>query len=155
MAPIKIVGIILIVAGAAALAYGGFSYTKETHKADIGPLHVSVAEKDRDTVHRVIKLTAESIKFIQTNRDATKKIITKWMPMKDADLLEDLYRFATENYAKEGFTPEGALRAMTKQMVQSNLIDAKAAASTPVTAYYDNRYVDEVKRSGFFEQLWR
>ena len=26
---------------------------------------------------------------------------------------------------------------------------------TPVTAYYDNRYVEEVKRSGFFEQLWR
>jgi len=44
---------------------------------------------------------------------------------------------------------------MVKQMVQSNLIDAKLAASTPVTAYYDNRYVDEVKRSGFFDQLWR
>jgi hypothetical protein len=24
-----------------------------------------------------------------------------------------------------------------------------------VTAYYDNRYVEEVKRSGFFDQLWR
>jgi NitT/TauT family transport system substrate-binding protein len=115
----------------------------------------AVAEKDKETVYRVIKLTAESIKFIQTNRDATKKIITKWMPLKDADLLEDLYRFATEDYSKEGFTPEGALRSMTKQMVQSNLIDAKAAAATPVTAYYDNRYVDEVKRSGYFEQLWR
>lgn len=115
----------------------------------------SVAEKDRDMVHRVIKLTAESIKYIQTNRDGTKKIMAKWMPMKEADIAEDLYRFATENYAKEGFTPEGALRAMTKQMVASNLVEAKAAAATPVTAYYDNRYVDEVKRSGFFEQLWR
>ena len=115
----------------------------------------SVAEKDRDLVSRVIKLTAESIKYIQTNRDGTKKIMNKWMPLKDAELLEDLYRFATENYSKEGFTPEGALRAMTKQMVASNLIDAKAAAATPVTAYYDNRYVDEVKRSGFFDQLWK
>ena len=115
----------------------------------------SVAEKDRDMVHRVIKLTAESIKYIQTNRDGTKKIMAKWMPMKEADIAEGLYRFATENYAKEGFTPEGALRAMTKQMIASNLVDAKAAAVTPVTAYYDNRYVDEVKRSGFFEQLWR
>jgi len=115
----------------------------------------SVAEKDRDLVTRVIKLTAESVRYIQTNRDGTKKIINKWMPLKDAELLEDLYRFATENYSKEGFTPEGALRAMTKQMVASNLIDAKAAAATPVTAYYDNRYVDEVKRSGFFDQLFR
>lgn len=47
MAPMKIVGIVLIVAGALALAYGGFSYTKETHKAEIGPLKLSVAEKER------------------------------------------------------------------------------------------------------------
>jgi len=51
--------------------------------------------------------------------------------------------------------PEAALSAMVKQMVQSNQIDAKMAANTPLTAYYDNRYVDEVKRSGFFDQLWK
>jgi ABC-type nitrate/sulfonate/bicarbonate transport system substrate-binding protein len=115
----------------------------------------SVAEKDKDTVIRVIKLTAESIKLVQTDREFTKKVIMKWMPMKDPEMLEQVYRFATENYSKEGFVPEGALRSMTKQMVQSNLVEAKAAAATPVTAYYDNRYVEEVKRSGFFDQLWR
>src|SRR5258706_2140387 len=47
MNPMKIVGIVLIVAGAAALAYGGFSYTKETHNAEIGPLKVSVKEKEQ------------------------------------------------------------------------------------------------------------
>ena len=47
MAPIKILGIVLIVAGALALAYGGFSFTKETHKAEIGPLKFSVQEKER------------------------------------------------------------------------------------------------------------
>ena len=46
MNPLKIVAIVLIVAGAAALAYGGFSYTKETHKAEIGPLKLSVQEKE-------------------------------------------------------------------------------------------------------------
>ena len=50
MSPVKIVGIVLIVAGALALAYGGFSYTKETHKAEIGPLKFSVQEKDRVNV---------------------------------------------------------------------------------------------------------
>ncbi|MDP9128956.1 MAG: ABC transporter substrate-binding protein [Candidatus Binatota bacterium] len=115
----------------------------------------SVAEKDKDTVIKTIKGTAEAIKIIQTDREFTKMVMSKWMPMKDADLVEQSYRFATENYAKEGIVPEAALRGMVKQMVQSNLVDAKAAAATPVTAYYDNRYVDEVKRSGFFEQLWR
>ena len=50
MAPMKIVGIVLIVAGIAALAYGGFSYTKETHKAEIGPLKLSVQEKEQVNV---------------------------------------------------------------------------------------------------------
>jgi multidrug transporter EmrE-like cation transporter len=46
MTPIKIVAIVLIIAGGLALTYGGFSYTKETHKADIGPLHLTVQEKE-------------------------------------------------------------------------------------------------------------
>jgi NitT/TauT family transport system substrate-binding protein len=115
----------------------------------------SVAEKDKDTVIKTIKGTAEAIKIIQTDREFTKKVMSKWMPMSDADLVEQVYRFATENFAKEGLIPEAALRGMVKQMVQSNLADAKIAAATPMTAYYDNRYVEEVKRSGFFEQLWR
>jgi ABC-type nitrate/sulfonate/bicarbonate transport system substrate-binding protein len=115
----------------------------------------SVVEKDKDTLIRLIKSTAESIKLITVDREFTKKVITKWMPIKDADLLEQVYRFATENYAKEGIVPEGALGAMVKQMVQSNVIDPKMAANTSLTAYYDNRYVQEVKRSGFFDQLWK
>jgi hypothetical protein len=34
------------VAGALALAYGGFSYTRETHEARIGPLALQVEEKE-------------------------------------------------------------------------------------------------------------
>ena len=45
MTPVRIVGIVLIVAGALALAYGGFSYTKETHQAKLGPFELSVKEK--------------------------------------------------------------------------------------------------------------
>jgi hypothetical protein len=43
----KIVAIVLIVGGALGLAYGGFSYTTETHQADVGPIHMSVDEKQR------------------------------------------------------------------------------------------------------------
>jgi multidrug transporter EmrE-like cation transporter len=50
MNPLKIVGIVLILAGAAALAFGGFSFTKETHKAEIGPLKLSVQEKENVNV---------------------------------------------------------------------------------------------------------
>ena len=43
----KIVAIVLIVAGVLGLIYGGFSYTKETHDAKLGPLELSVKEKER------------------------------------------------------------------------------------------------------------
>lgn len=40
----KMVAVLLLVAGVLALAYGGFSYTKSTHQADIGSVHLSVDE---------------------------------------------------------------------------------------------------------------
>lgn len=49
MNPFKIVAILLIAAGIIGLVYGGFTYTKETHDAKIGPLELSV--KDKETVN--------------------------------------------------------------------------------------------------------
>jgi uncharacterized membrane protein YidH (DUF202 family) len=40
----KLLGIVLLIAGGLALMYGGFSYPKETHQADVGSLHLSVEE---------------------------------------------------------------------------------------------------------------
>jgi drug/metabolite transporter (DMT)-like permease len=47
MSSTKIIAIVLIIAGVLGLAYGGFSYTKETHDAKIGPLELSVKDKER------------------------------------------------------------------------------------------------------------
>jgi hypothetical protein len=43
----KIVAPVLIVLGVVALAYGGFTYTTERHEAQIGPIEISVTEKER------------------------------------------------------------------------------------------------------------
>jgi hypothetical protein len=45
MNAIRAAAIALIIAGALALAYGGFSFTKETHQAKLGPIELSVSEK--------------------------------------------------------------------------------------------------------------
>ena len=42
---IKLVGVVLLVLGGLALVYGSFSFTKATHQAKIGPLELSVKEK--------------------------------------------------------------------------------------------------------------
>ncbi len=46
----KLIGILLIAAGGLGLAYGGFSYTKETTGMKIGPLELKVQEKERVNV---------------------------------------------------------------------------------------------------------
>ena len=49
MSTTKIIAIVLIVAGVLGLVYGQFSYTKETHDAKVGPIELSI--KDKETVN--------------------------------------------------------------------------------------------------------
>ena len=49
MSPTKIIAVVLIIAGVLGLAYGKFTYTKETHDAKVGPIEFSV--KDKETVN--------------------------------------------------------------------------------------------------------
>ncbi len=49
MSPLKIIGIILIIAGVLGLVYGQFTYTEKTHNVDLGPLEMEV--KDKETVN--------------------------------------------------------------------------------------------------------
>jgi multidrug transporter EmrE-like cation transporter len=46
MSSTKIIAIVLILAGVLGLAYGKFTYTKETHDAKIGPIEMSVTDKE-------------------------------------------------------------------------------------------------------------
>jgi hypothetical protein len=45
MNPLKIIAIVLVIGGVLGLAYGGFSYTKNTTVVKLGPLEVSAKEK--------------------------------------------------------------------------------------------------------------
>jgi uncharacterized membrane protein len=44
---IRILALVLIVGGVLGLMYGGFSYTKGTHEAKLGPIALSVSERQR------------------------------------------------------------------------------------------------------------
>ncbi len=49
MNTLRVVALLLIAAGIIGLAYGGFTYTKTTHDAKLGPIELSV--KDKETVN--------------------------------------------------------------------------------------------------------
>jgi TRAP-type C4-dicarboxylate transport system permease small subunit len=44
---VKMAAIVLIVAGALGLAYGGFTYTKDTQNAQLGPLELTISDQER------------------------------------------------------------------------------------------------------------
>jgi hypothetical protein len=46
MTSLKGVALALLVAGVLALVYGGFTYTKKTHQAKVGPIDFSIKEKE-------------------------------------------------------------------------------------------------------------
>ena len=58
MAPTRIIGIILIVVGVVALAYGGFTYTKDTHKAELGPFKMTVEEREQVNIPQWLGVAA-------------------------------------------------------------------------------------------------
>ena len=46
MHPVRLIAIIIIVAGALGLLYGSFSFTKATHDVKLGPIEFSIKEKE-------------------------------------------------------------------------------------------------------------
>lgn len=61
MNPTKLIGIILIVAGCLGLAYGGFSYTKQTSNVKLGPIELNIKEKETVNVPLIVSGGAVAI----------------------------------------------------------------------------------------------
>lgn len=50
MKPIAWLGILLIVLGGSALAYQGFTYTRQEKVLDVGPIHATADKHDRVSI---------------------------------------------------------------------------------------------------------
>ena len=115
----------------------------------------SYAVKNREVVIGMIKATMEGVRQIFVSEKQTKSVLAKYTRQSDPDILEQTYRFALDVFVKDPTVTADSIQPIVQQSVQFNLVDAKAANSTPLTAYYDNGYVEELKRSGWLPSLWR
>ena len=70
MNPTKLIGIILIVAGGLGLAYGGFSYTKETTGMKLGPIELKVEEKETVDVPLIVSAGAIAHRRVPARRQS-------------------------------------------------------------------------------------
>jgi ABC-type nitrate/sulfonate/bicarbonate transport system substrate-binding protein len=115
----------------------------------------SFAATHRELIVRLIKSTVEGTKYAVTNEDSTKRMIGKYLGVTDGDLLRQSYLYVAETFAREPFVPESVMQAMVQRMVEVNMIDGKSAHATPISAYFDNSYVAELKHSGFLDKIWK
>jgi NitT/TauT family transport system substrate-binding protein len=115
----------------------------------------SVATKNREATIGMIKATMEGTKQIFVNEKQTKAVLAKYTRQIDPEILDQTYRFALDIFIKDPTVTPSSIQPIVQQSAQFNLIDAKAASSTPISAYYDNSYVEEIKRSGWLADLWK
>lgn len=113
------------------------------------------AEKNPNVVKRFIRAAFEGIKQIYDSKEMAIKALAKYTKITDDKTLEESYRFSVEALTKDASMPSEAFAALVEQMVGQKSIDAAAAKKFPLSAYYDNRYVEELEKEGFFKKLWQ
>lgn len=113
------------------------------------------AEKNSDIVKRFIKALAEGLKRLNDDKEFATKTLGKYTKVTDAKSLDESYRWGIDSFYKDFKTSHEAMRLMVDQLTSSRMIDPNLAQKTPLTAYYENRYVEELEREGFFKQLWQ
>jgi NitT/TauT family transport system substrate-binding protein len=115
----------------------------------------SYIAKNRDVVLRLIKATMEGLKVMSAQESLAKKILSKYTRQTDPESLERAYRFGLDTLNKDPTIPREAIVSMVRLMADLGLVDRAAAASTPAEAFYDNSFVDEMKKTGFLRELWK
>lgn len=55
---VKVIGVVLIILGVAALVYGGFSYTEKKKALDMGPLQINKTEHHSVPVPPILGVVA-------------------------------------------------------------------------------------------------
>lgn len=115
----------------------------------------SFAVKNRELVVGMIKATMEGVRQMFADEKQTKSVLAKYTRQTDPDILDQTYRFALDVFIKDPTVTAASIQPIVQQSVQFNLVDARLANSTPITAYYDNSYVEELKRTGWLAALWK
>ena len=112
-------------------------------------------EKNAELVKRFIEAVYDGLKKIHDDKAFAIKVLGKYTKVTRPAMLEESYQAGIDAFAKDPRVPPEVFKDLSDQLVGLKLIDAAAAQKTPVTFYYDNRYVDELERSGFFKRLWQ
>ena len=110
----------------------------------------SVIAKRSQVLSQFMRVMAEASKLMHTDREFIYKVLGKYLRLTDRKILESAYN--TESKALE---PRLAIKLDSLQAILDEIAptDARAKRARP-QELVDSRYLDEMEKSGFFDQLW-
>jgi ABC-type nitrate/sulfonate/bicarbonate transport system substrate-binding protein len=110
----------------------------------------SIIAKRPQVIGQFMRAMAEAAKLMHTDREFIFKVLAKYLRVTDRKILESSY--STEIKALE---PRLAIKMESLQAIldEAAATDARAKKIKP-QELVDSRYLDEMEKSGFLDQLW-
>ena len=110
----------------------------------------SIIAKRGAVIGRFMRAMAEAAKIMHTDREYSYKILEKYLRVDDRKLLEASY-----NVEIKALEPRLAMKPEGFQSALDEIAptDPRAKAVKP-QEMIDTRYLDEMERSGFLDQIW-
>jgi ABC-type nitrate/sulfonate/bicarbonate transport system substrate-binding protein len=110
----------------------------------------SVIAKRGPVIGQFMKAMAEAAKIMQTDREFVYKVLGKYLRVSDRAVLDAAYNAEIKALEPRLVVRNEALQAILDEVAQT---DPRAKKVKP-QELVDNRYLDEMEKSGFFDQLW-
>ena len=110
----------------------------------------SIIAKRPQVLGRFMRAMAESAKIMHTDREFTYRVLEKYLRIDDRKLLEASY-----NVEIKSLEPRLALKLEGLQATLDEIAPVEPRAkSVKPEEMMDGRYLDEMEKSGFSDQLW-
>jgi NitT/TauT family transport system substrate-binding protein len=110
----------------------------------------SIIAKRGPVIGRFMRAMAEAAKIMHTDREYTYKIMEKYLRVDDRKLLEASY-----NVEIKALEPRLAMKPECFQSALDEIAPNESRAKTvKPQEMIDTRFIDEMEKSGFFDQIW-
>lgn len=110
----------------------------------------SIMAKRPQVLARFMRAMAESAKILHTDKELTYKVLQKYLRIDDRKILEAGY-----NAEIKALEPRLAIKLDAFQATLDEITPTEPRAkNVKPQEMVDTRYLDEMEKSGFFDQLW-
>jgi ABC-type nitrate/sulfonate/bicarbonate transport system substrate-binding protein len=110
----------------------------------------SVIAKRSDVLGRFMRAMAEAAKIMHTDREFVYKVLGKYLRVADRSILDAAYNAEIKALEPRLIIKPEALQAILEEVAET---DARVKTVKP-EQLVDRRYLDDMEKSGFFDQLW-